>query len=347
VLPSNPTLAASRSVGGRRASGSLSQPLSLTGEGAAARDVARADILAAEARLDRARRVAAADVRRSYAETVVRCGQVTVAEDGVAIAARLRDAVGLQHVEGEASLLDLRLARLALVQASARLLDAREAEAQALRSLADKLGDSPTCDQLAPDPLLTAPVARPPHSSDRSDVRAAVASLDAAHAALRRERARAWAPIQVGAFVSVEDDAAFAGPSISLQLPIFDRNQSQQGAAEGAVASRAADHARLVARAATEQRTARLRSSEADALQAALGADPLEEAREALVSIEEGYRAGELDLASTVLLQDQVLDGEAATLALLGGIARARLDLLLATDDDRLLAPSSNSRSAP
>lgn len=345
LLQSNPTLSVNRSMDGARAGGSLSQPLSLTGEGLAARRTARAEVDAAEARLARARRVAAAAVRRAIAVAVVRSGQVSVAEDGVAIAVRLRDAVALQHNEGEASLLDLRLARLALVQASARLVGAREAEADALGALSALQGEPVARLQLPSDPLMSAPEPTVGTPTARSDIRAAVASLQAARADLARQRAGGWAPVQVGAFVSVEDDQVFAGPSLSVQIPLFDRNQAQRGAAEGTVAARSADHSRLVARAASEQQTARIRVAEANELRDTLEADPLEEARAALTSIEAGYRAGQIDLPSTVLLQDQVLAGEAATLALLGGLARARLDLLLATDDDRLLS-SSDSRSA-
>jgi cobalt-zinc-cadmium efflux system outer membrane protein len=347
VLLSNPTASASLSLDGARSGGSLSQPISLTGEGVAARRTASAQMEAAEAQLARARRVAAADARAAYADAVVRCGQVTVAEDGVAIAVRLRDAVGLQHREGEASLLDLRLARLSLVQASARLLSAKEAEAEALRSLAALIGEPVAREALPADPTVAAPEPGLASQGERSDVRAAVAALRAAEANLTRQRAAGLAPVQVGAFVEVEDGRTFAGPSFSVQLPLFNRNQAQRSAADGAVAARAADHTRLVARAATERQTAEARFAEAGALEAALQTDPLAEARAALTSIEAGYRAGEIDLPSTVLLQDQVLDGEGAALALMGGIARARLDLLLATDDDRLLPSSSAPRSAP
>lgn len=347
ALQSNPTASASLSLDGARSGGSLSQPISLTGEGVAARRTASAQVEAAEAQLARARRVAAADVRAAYADAVVRCGQVTVAEDGVAIAVRLRDAVGLQHEEGEASLLDLRLARLSLVQASARLLSARQAEAEALRSLAALIGEPVAREALPADPTVAAPKPGLASQGERSDVRAAVAALRAAEADLARQRAAGLAPVQLGAFVEVEDGRIFAGPSVSVQLPLFNRNQAQRSAADGAVAARAADHTRLVARAATERQTAEARFAEAGALEAALETDPLAEAQAALTSIEAGYRAGEIDLPSTVLLQDQVLDGEGAALALMGGIARARLDLLLATDDDRLLPSSSAPRSAP
>lgn len=347
VFLSNPTVSASLSLDGERSGGSLSQPISLTGEGLAARRTASAQVEAAEAQLARARRVAGADVRAAYADAVVRCGQVTVAEDGVAIAVRLRDAVGLQHGEGEASLLDLRLARLSLVQASARLLSARQAEAEALRSLAALIGEPVTREALPADPMVAAPEPGLASQGERSDVRAAVAALRAAEADLTRQRAAGLAPVQLGAFVSVEDGLTFAGPSVSVQLPLFNRNQARRGAADATVAARAADHTRVVARAATERQTAEVRFAEAGALEAALQTDPLAEARAALISIEAGYRAGEIDLPSTVLLQDQVLDGEGAALLLRGGIARARLDLLLATDDDRLLPSTTAPRSAP
>lgn len=96
---SNPTVSTNLSLDGTRWGASLNQPISLTGEGIAARRTATAQVLAAEARLARAQRVAAADVRVAYADAVVKRGQVTVAEDGVAIAIRLRDAVALQHKE--------------------------------------------------------------------------------------------------------------------------------------------------------------------------------------------------------------------------------------------------------
>ncbi len=356
ALQSNPTASASLSLDGARSGGSLSQPISLTGEGVAARRTASAQVEAAEAQLARARRVAAADVRAAYADAVVRCGQVTVAEDGVAIAVRLRDAVGLQHEEGEASLLDLRLARLSLVQASARLLSARQAEAEALRSLAALIGEPVAREALPADPTVAAPKPGLASQGERSDVRAAVAALRAAEADLARQRAAGLAPVQLGAFVEVEDGRIFAGPSVSVQLPLFNRNQAQRSAADGAVGARAPPHtsgggrappARPTPPAATERQTAEARFAEAAALEAALETDPLAEAQAALTSIEAGYRAGEIDLPSTVLLQDQVLDGEGAALALMGGIARARLDLLLATDDDRLLPSSSAPRSAP
>ena len=60
-------------------------------------------------------------------------------------------------------------------------------------------------------------------------------------------------------------------------------------------------------------------------------------ARAALGSVEAGYLAGEIDLTSTVLLQTQILDGEVAVVQLEGHVARARLDLLLASEDPALL----------
>lgn len=337
ALLHNPTASVQASLDGARAGGSLSQPVSLTGERLSARRVALAEVAAAEQRLERARLVAAAEVRGAYVDAIVQRGRVAIARDGVAIAERLRDAVALQHNEGEAALLDLRLARLSLVQAASRLLETQRAEVSALRKLAALIGRPVAGEQLPAEPLAASPWTTATVPPERTDVRAAEQLLRAAEANLTRQRAASWSPVSVGAFVELEDERAFAGPMVSVQLPLFDRNQADRGAARGAVEVRRADHARMVAVTITEQETARARAKEAAVLEGTLGVDPLEEARSALASIEAGYRAGQIDLPSTVLLQNQVLTGEAAALSLLGSIARARIDLLLACDDHRLL----------
>ena len=93
----------------------------------------------------------------------------------------------------------------------------------------------------------------------------------------------------------------------------------------------------VVATAETEQQTARKRVSEAESLTEVLGDDLLVEARAALSSVEAGVLAGEIDLSTAVLLQAQILDGETAIVNLRGLVASARIDLLLATDDNALL----------
>ena len=133
-----------------------------------------------------------------------------------------------------------------------------------------------------------------------------------------------------------EDGETFAGPTLQLTLPVFDRNQAarSEAAADRAVAQ--GSTTALAARIASEQHNAADRTRAADALEALLEADPTADAQAALDSLEAGYAAGELDLPQTLLLQRQVLDGQAAIVHLQAAIARARIDLLLATDDPSL-----------
>ncbi len=337
VLVRNPTVSGGLSLDGTRTGVSAVQPLSFTGEGAAARAAADAQVSATELRLKRARLAAAAEARVAYVNAIVRSGQVEIAHKNVELAGRLREAVERQHSAGGASLLDVRLARLAQVQAGARLLQARESEVQSLRTLATLVGQPVAADALAGDPQSAAPEpADGVPDVPRSDVQAARALLNAAEAELARQRRGSLPPIGVGASMEVEHGHTFIGPTVSIALPVFNRNLAGRGDASGQVREAEGAERAVRARAVTERGTALRRVNEAHVLEAGMPDDPLSEATAALKSIEAGYLSGELDLPTTVLLQREVLAGEAAALALSGGVARARIDVLLATDDPRL-----------
>jgi len=334
----NPKAQAWATPDGSRAEMSAAQPVSLTGEGWHARGAARSSVRSAEAALDRARRVTAAQVRVSYIDAVVAIEQARVAQEGTELAGRLRYAVGRKLEAGEASPLDLRLTRLAEARAVTRLLEARQAEVEALRELAELVATQVD----AADLLLDADAAAPAVSSsssaeDRSDVVAAEQALKAARAELTRQRAAVLPPVAVGVGVQVEDGATFIGPRVGVTVPLFDRNQRGTKGAKGDHGVAESQLAAVRARAETEQRTGRDRVDEAERLAEVVGSDTLEEADAALVSVEKGVLSGEIDLTTAVLLQAQILDGEAAMVSLRGLVADARIDLLLALDDDALL----------
>lgn len=338
LLLRNPKVQAWATPDGSRAELSATQSLSLTGEGWHARGVAQSSVRSAEAALERARRVTAADVRLSYIHAVVAIEQARVAQEGTELAGRLRYAVGRKLEQGEASALDLRLARLAEAEAVTRLLEAREAEAEALRELAELLATPVDAADLLLDPGAAAPAVTSSSSpDDRSDVVAAEQALGAARAELARQRAAVLPPVAVGVGVSVEDGATFIGPRAGVTLPLFDRNQRGTKGAKGEHLVAESHLAAVRARAQTEQRTGRDRADEAERLAGVVGRDTLEAAEAALVSVERGVLTGEIDLTTAVLLQAQILDGEAAIVSLRGLVADARIDLLLALDDDALL----------
>ena len=333
---SNPSARAWGTPDGSRADLGLSQPMSLTGEGWHARRAAGFGVDAVGFSLDRSRRVLAARVRQAYVDAVVAVGVVEVAHDGSDLAARLSFAVTRKHEEGEASTLDLRLARLAEVQAATRLLQARRDESEALRRLAALVMTPVKTEDLVGDPLAVAPDIEAIHIGDRSDVDAAGAALKAARADLRRARAATIPAVSLGVSLEVEDGSTFVGPSVGVTLPLFDRNQVGRAQALGGVEIAEGELASVRARAETEQFTAAARLEEAEGAAEVAGAD-VEEARAALASIESGVLAGEIDLPTAVLLQAQVLQGEAAVVTLRGLLADARIDRLLSVDDDALL----------
>ena len=313
----------------------ISQPLSLTGEGWHARRGARASRDAAGLTLQRRRREVAAQTRLAYIDAVVATGMVQVASEGSDLAGRLSYAFRRKHEEGEAATLDLRLARLAEVQAATRLLDARRTEAEALRTLASWIGSPVDAEALDADPTNATPA--PSESvGARSDVQAAESAVARAEADLRRARAASLPPVSLGARLAVEDGQTFIGPSVALTLPLVDRNQRDRAVSSGRLAVTEGNLQQVRARAQTERTTADQRVSEAVETTERVQAD-IEEARAALASIEAGVLAGQIDLSTAVLLQTQVLDGEAAVVRLRGLLADARIDQMLANDDDALL----------
>jgi len=338
LLLENPEVEVEVAIGGDRTEVSGSQALSVSGEGVHARRAARGALDAAEADLRRARLEVAAATRLVYIEAVVSRQNVDLAAEGYALTGRLRAAVDRQLEEGEASTLDLRLSRMAEAQAAAHLLDARSAEGDALGEFAAMTQLSVTDLVLTTDPMEAAPLpSTNSPDADRADVVAARARLQSAEAEYARQRAATVPMVGIGGFYEREGADSTFGPTITVTLPLFDRNQAGRGEALGATWTAEADLGSAQARAAAEQGTAEVRLREADQLLTSVGDDLTNEASAALASVEAAYLAGEFDLLETVLVQAEILDGQGAALELQAGLATARIDFLLAVEDAALL----------
>lgn len=316
---------------------SLTQPLSATGEGLAARRSARAEVEAAEARLQRSRLETAADVRRAWVAAVTARQQRVLSAEAVELAARLRQGAERRLAVGEASLLDTRLARLEESEALATWMAALAEEGEHISTFA-ALVDLPVGEIALPDdPLQGVPPLADHEALARSDVLAARREVDAARAAVARERAAVLPPVGFGAFYEQEGDELRVGPSVSLTLPLWRRN------ADGRAAARAEFHATrarldLLERLATaEQDASRNVVERMSAAAERMDVDVLAEARAALESIALGYDAGELDLLTAALLRSEVLRSQQEWLHGRRILAEARIGLLLANDDRALL----------
>lgn len=323
-----------------RADMDASLPLSLSGEGWFARQAAGHQVRAGTESLRRTQLIVAAEVRRAYAQAAVAVGLVGVALEGQELAARLRYGVGRKFQEGEASDLELRLAKLTETQAAVRLLEARQEEAMALRLLVSWVQLPLRASDLDTDPLSTVPVSSTPNEETRSDVLAAQSALQAAEAQLRLARASALPPVSVGLGLELEGGQPAIGPSLGVRLPLASRNQVGRAQAQANVQVAEAQLSGLEAQVEVERQTAQLRVEQGEGLTSGSLGEPmgeLQDAHDALASVEAGVLAGEIDLSSAVLLQSQILDGEAAVVRLRGLLADAALDRMLAMDDAALL----------
>lgn len=335
-LRENPEIDGGYAVVGDKLDLSLAQAVSLSGEGVADHRSQRARAGAAEAAADRARLEVAAEARRAYVEAVVTHADAGLAGQAFQLATRQLAATEARVRAGEATDLDLRLARLDQAKVARELLAARAAEADALAALSTLARRPVAGEDLAADPLSAAPEPRPGSNGDRSDVRAARLALDAAEAAVARERAAALPAVTLGGFYENDGGDVVAGPSLGVTLPLWHQNQAGVAEARGEAGIARAELDATTARAAAEQRTSSDAHAAAVATMAMVPATP-DDAVAALASIEAGARSGELDLVTVILLRDEVVAGQQALSEARGDLALARIHFLLATEDPSLL----------
>lgn len=339
-LRENPDIDVGYAVVGDKIDLSVGQSLSLSGEGMADHKGARARMAAAEAGVTRARLEVAAETRSAYIEAVVAQQGAALARQAFDLATRQLAATESRVRAGEAADLDLRLARLDQAKAARELLGARAAEAEALSTLSALTQRPIAAGDLATDPLSAAPEPHPASGDERSDVRVARLALDAAEAAVARERAAGLPPVTLGGFYENDGGSVVAGPSLGVTLPLWHQNQAGVAEARGEASVARAELDAATARAAAEQRTAEGAHADSVATMASVPATN-EDAVAALASIEAGVRSGELDLVTTILLRDEVVSGQQALSEARGDLALSRIHLLLATEDESLLGGAS------
>lgn len=313
---------------------SLTQQVSLSGEGLADHRRARATWEQAAALRTRTELEVAAAVRVAWMHAVEATQAVHLTAEGLDRAVGLREAAEARLAAGEGSLLEARLARLQETEARTQWVTAVVVEGERLGALASFTGMMPDAVELPTDPLEgmdeVAPVA-----GDRSDLVAAQEALAAAQARLARERSGTLPPVQLGAFYEMEEGDHRAGLSLGLTVPVWRRNADGRAAAVAGVAVAEASVAAQAREAGAEQ-AATGRVLRVLAAEVAEG-DPREEARLALEGVVQGYQRGEFDLLTASLMRQQILEGQRAWLAQRRWIGEARVAAALALDAVGLL----------
>ena len=313
-------------VGDERLELEASQAVSLSGEGLSAARSARAALDSAEATRDRARLLTAAGARRAWLSAAVASTDVEIATAELTGATRLREAAEKRLKAGDAAEFELRLARLEEARAVGLVLRARASLAEARASLAALTGDPSAT--AAGDPLAAAPPMGA--AGTRDDVRAAEASVESARAALARERAATIPVLELGVFYERDTGRTVVGPTLGVEVPLWQRNPEGRGSARGELVVAEAELASTEARATAEKEASAEQISELAPLVALLGDDPEGDATAVLAGVEVAWLAGELDFAEATLLRARALDGRRAWIQARAAVAEAQIAAALA-----------------
>lgn len=262
------------------------------------------------------------NVDRAYYAALAADRRVEIAEEALTLSERLITAVRIQLREGEISKLEANLAEVESGRSRALAMVARGDALSATLELGRLLGLPPGVEVVL-DPVFPAipdPETVEPESliaqalTVRPDLSALDAAVEESNTQVRLARREAIPNITLGALAErPEDDSeSQVGVILGLPFPLWNRNQ-------GVVDQRRAD----ARRAALERDAARIRI-QAEVLQAyriyaataaaadALELEVLEPARETRGLLETAYREGKIDLATLLLVRNQLLDAELA-----------------------------------
>lgn len=339
------------------------QRFPVAGRIARAKDVARVDIAIALAELREFERTLVGDVQRSIYSLAALDEAIASREHVIATATQLVRAAARRRAAAEVSdadvnLLEIELARFA--QERRRLELERQTEAVELNRLLNRAVDTPV--QLSA--ALTAPAVdlagvKSDEIAQRPDVVRLQLEADRARSEAALARAETWEDWALGIGFESERQVfegepasdpigvkrdEFLGVSLSVPLPLWNRNQ---GRAQSARADERAAKARLsaVLRAAeAEVATARRRVEELARVAREYDERLLPLAHESVALLERGYQQGLVSITTLVQAEQQLADTVLRRAETLGELRQAEVDLETAAGASPLLRRSENNQ---
>lgn len=349
LMRSNPEIAGA--YGPRRSSGeestndlevSLSQELEIFGQRSARRDAAAATFAAAEGRLESRRVEVAAEVRTAFARALADEQRLAVADESLALAKEELEAAEQRLRSGATSRMEVNAAHAAVGRAARERAAAVQRRSAAYGRLVVLTGVDPGEPlQLAGELAEGAP-GESGLDGDleralerRPDLAAARREVDAARAeALLAARSALPTP-RVGVSYVEEGDprgsARILQGTLAFDLPVFDRNQEERGAASARERQAALALAALTRAARGEVALALARLEAAiDATRAWTGG-PLEAVAENMRLVDEAYRAGKVDFFQLLLIRRETLEARNGYVDALEELHAAKAELLRAT----------------
>lgn len=300
--------------------------------------VANADLIAAQERMLREKRLLAAQVQLAFGGAVRAREQVAIERMNVDLSTELFEVAGKRFAAGSTTRLDLNLASAELGKAQGRLFLA-EAEYLVTRAiLAETVGLQP---RSRPVPLggFSRPQETVPAlefllrvaGERRADLRATRSAAQSARARIALARSEAVPNLTLRGFFAREGGReTIAGGGLSVAIPLFNRNQGEIAVARAAGK-----------RTAQEQRATRLQverevlATYAHFEAARQSTQAFEERvvdtlEENLQLLGKSFRAGKVGLTDVLVIRRSLLESRLEYVATQAALQTAHVELLLA-----------------
>lgn len=339
LTPYNPELEA---AAGARRSGPgpiaeyefrVTQAVELGGQRAARIDSANSGLSMSRARLEAERASLLADVRKAFARALASARLLAMERESSELTARTEETARMRLTAGEASRIDLNIARVELGRAQASLRDAERRHEEALFSLRLVLG-VPETFKLGrlEEPSHAGHIAELQHSLDdrlrrHPSVVAELHAVEEARAELALSRREFVPTPRVGVTWSQEQDEQVLRGTLSVGLPLFNQNQGARGLATVRLAREERQLEGALRRVRNAVAVARTRHSAAISAAADLGGQALAAAEENLELINTAYSIGKVDVLRWILVRRETLEARRACVAALEELAIAEADL--------------------
>ena len=300
----------------------LTQELELAGQRGKRTAAAREELAAVEADLARLRREVLAATEIAFVQALAARDLLAVAESDVELTAGLASFEERRLEAGAGTQLDLNLARAASGRAQNRRYAAEVAWLEERARLAKLVGADPVAPPLPIGDLpLDAVLLRPLEElaaqalGRRADLEALRREVARAERIVELERALAVPNLRFGAFSRREEGDDVVGGSLSMAIPLFDRNQGRRAEARAALSSRSAELLGGERGALREVAGAYARASAASRALAALEGLVVGTLEENLRLLQQAFEAGKVNASDVLVLRRELVEGRREQIA--------------------------------
>ena len=277
-----------------------------------------------------------AQTRTAHADALIADRRLQLTIENADLVQRLAEITEARYRSGDISELEARSARsdAARVQVMRRAVEHDRNLARL--TLAAMLGLDTVPDQVQPvpgPPLADSSICGTEAErledalASRPDVRAAEIGIEAAAARARWERSRTLTLIGILDGNEPDDEAAEVGPGVSLDVPIFSRNQGGISRAEAEIERASRQYAAVRAQVVAEVRASATRVRQAEQSITAWRAEIVPSLEIEQRQAESAYQAGEIPLFALLDASRRLIEGRTRLLDSEGDLHRATIAL--------------------